>query len=174
MLAPWKKSCDKLRQHIKKQRYHFADKRPSSQSYGFSSSHIWMWVLDHKEGWALKIWCLQTVVLEKTPESPLDCKEFKPVNPKGNQPRIFTGGLALKLKLQYFCTWCKGQLFGKDPDAGEDWGQEVKGVTGWSGWIASLTQWTWVKPTQGDSEGQGSLACCSLWGRRVGHDLATE
>ena len=86
-----KKSYDKPRQCIKKQRHHFADTGPSSQSYGFSSSHIQMWELDHKEGWALKNWCFQTVVLEKTFESPLDCKEIKSVNPKGNQPWIYIG-----------------------------------------------------------------------------------
>ena len=90
MLAPWKKSYDKPRQHIKKQRYYFANKGPYSQSYGFSSSHIWMWDFDHKESWALKNWCFWTMVWEKTLESPLDSK-IKPVNPKGNQPWIFIG-----------------------------------------------------------------------------------
>ena len=90
MLAPWKKSYDKPRQHIKKQR-HFADKGPSSKSYGFSCSHVWMWELDHKEGWAPKNSCFRTVVLEKAVESPLDSKEIKPVNPKGYQPWIFIG-----------------------------------------------------------------------------------
>ena len=87
MLAPWKENYDKSRQHIKKQRHHFADKGPSSQSYGFSSSHVWMWELDYNEGWAPKNWCFLIVVktLEKTPESPLDYKGTKPVNPEGNQ-----------------------------------------------------------------------------------------
>ena len=97
-----KKSDDKPREHIKKQRHCFANKVPSSQSYGFSSSHIWMWELDHKERWAPKTWCFRTMVLEKTLESPLDCKEIQPVNPKGNQSWIFIEGLMLKLKLQYF------------------------------------------------------------------------
>ena len=88
--------------HIKKQRHHFADKGSYSQNYGFSSSHLWMWELDHKEGWALKNWCLQTVVLGKTLESHLDSKVIKLINYKGNQPWIFIGGLMLKLKLQYF------------------------------------------------------------------------
>ena len=91
MLAPWNKSYDKPRQHIKKQRHYFADKSPYSQSYGLSSSHVWMWELDHKEGWALKNWCFWTVVLEKTLESPMDWKEIKPVNPEGNQSWIFIG-----------------------------------------------------------------------------------
>ena len=88
--------------HIKKQRHYFDNKGLSSQSYGFSSSHVWMWELDHKESWALKNWCFWAVVLEKTLESSLDCKEIKPVNPKGNQPWICIGGLMLKLKHQYF------------------------------------------------------------------------
>ena len=90
-LAPWKKSYDRPRLCIKKQRHYFANKVPSSQGYGFSSSHVWMWELDHKEGWALKNWCFQIVVLEKILESPSDCKEIQPVNPKGNQPWVFTG-----------------------------------------------------------------------------------
>ena len=91
MLVPWKKSYDQPRQHIKKQRDYFADKGPSSQRYGFSSRHVWMWELDHKEGWAPKN-CFQTVVLEKTLKISLDCMEIKPVNPKGNQPWIFIWG----------------------------------------------------------------------------------
>ena len=79
------------RQCFKKQRHYFANKSSYSQSYGFSSSHVWIWELDHKEGWELKNWCFQTVVLNKTLESPLDCKEIKPVNAKGNRPCIFTG-----------------------------------------------------------------------------------
>ena len=102
-LAPWKKSYDQPRQHIKKQRHYFANEGPSSPSYGFSSNHVWMWELDHKESWALKNWCFWTVVLEKTLEkSPLDCKEIQPVHPKGNQPEYSSEGLMLKLKLQYF------------------------------------------------------------------------
>ena len=102
MLAPWKKSYGQPRQHSKRQRYHLPKKGPSSQSYGFSSGHIWMWELDLKESWVLKNWCFWTVVLEKTLETPLDWKEIKPVNPKGNQSWIFIEGLMLKMKLQYF------------------------------------------------------------------------
>ena len=97
-LDPWKENYDRLRQHIKKQGHYFADKSLYSQSYDFSSSHVWMWSLDHKEGWALKNWCIWTV-LEKTLESLLDCKKIKLVNPKGNQLRIFIGRI---MKLQYF------------------------------------------------------------------------
>ena len=89
--TPWKKSYDKPRQHIKKQRHYFANKGPYSQSYGFPSSQLWLWELDHKENWALKNWCCWTVVLEKTLESPLDFKEIQPVHPKGNQSWIFIG-----------------------------------------------------------------------------------
>ena len=102
MLAPWKKSYDQPRQHIKKQRHYFANKGPSHQSYGLSSSHVWMWELDHKESWVPNNWCFWIVVLEKTLESPLDCKEIQPVYPKGNQSWIFIEGLMLNLKLQYF------------------------------------------------------------------------
>ena len=90
-LAPWKKNYDQPRQHIKKQRHYFANKGLSSQSYGFPSSHVWMWELDYKESWVPKNWCFWTVVLEKTFESPLDCKEIQPVHPKGNQPWKFIG-----------------------------------------------------------------------------------
>ena len=91
MLAPWKKSYDQSRKHIKKQRHYFAIKGPSSQIYSFSSSHVWMWELDYKESWTLKNWCIWIVVLEKTLESPLDCKEIQPFNPKGNQFWKFVG-----------------------------------------------------------------------------------
>ena len=102
MLASLKKSCDQPRQHVKKERHYFADKVLFSQSYSFTSGHVWMWELDYKESWALKNWRFWTVVLEKTLESPLDCKEIQPVHPKGNQSWIFMEGLILKLKLQYF------------------------------------------------------------------------
>ena len=101
-LLPWKESYDKTRWHIKKQRHHFANKGPSSQSYGFSSSHVWMWKLSHKEGWAPKNWCFQIVVLEKTLKSPLDSKETKPVNPQGNQPWIFVVRTDAESEAQYF------------------------------------------------------------------------
>ena len=100
MFAHWKESDDKPRQGIKKQRHHFADKGPYCESYAFSSSHVRMGELVHKEGWVLKNWCFQVVVLEKTLESPLECKEIKPLNPKGNQPDYSLAGLMLKL--QYF------------------------------------------------------------------------
>ena len=129
MLAPWKKSYDQPRQHIKKQRHYFADKGLSSQTYGFSSSHVWMWELDHKESWVLKNWCFWTVVLEKTLESPLDFKEIQPVNLKGNQFWKFIGKTDAEAETPIL--WApdmKDWLIGKDPEAGKDWMQE-KGTT---------------------------------------------
>ena len=108
----------------------FANKGPYSQSYGFSSSHIQMWELDHKEGWVPKNWCFWTVGLGNTLESPLDCKKIKPISPKGNQLWIFIGRTDAETEAPIL--WppdAKSQLIGKDPDAGKDWGQEVKGVT---------------------------------------------
>ena len=101
-LTPWKESYDQPRQHIKKQRPYFANKGPSSQSYGFSTSRVWMWELDYKESWVPKNWCFWTVVLEKTLASPLHCEEIQPVHPKGNSPEYSLKGLMLKLRLQYF------------------------------------------------------------------------
>ena len=130
MLAPWKESYDQLKQHIRKQRHYFASKGPSRQSYGFSSSHVQMWELDHKESWAVKNWCFWTVWLEKTLESPLDCKEIQPVHPKGNQSWIFlertdAEGETQILWLPVAMNW----LIWKDPGAGKDWRQEEKGAT---------------------------------------------
>ena len=102
MLTPWKESYDQARQYIKKQRHYFANKDQSSQDYGFSSSHVCMLELDYKEIWVGKNWCFWTVVLEKTLESALDCKEIQPVQPKGKQSWVLLEGLMLKLKLQYF------------------------------------------------------------------------
>ena len=105
-------------------------KGPSSQSYGFSSSHVWMWELDYKESWALKNWCFWTVVLEKTLESPLDCKEIQPVHPKGNQSWIFIRRTDVEAETPIL--WppdTKNRLTGKDTDAGKDWRQEEKGTT---------------------------------------------
>ena len=112
-----------------KQRYHFANQGPYSQSYGFSSSHVQMWNLDHKEGWVPKNWRFWTVVLEKTLENPLDSEEIKPVNPKGDQSWIFIGRTDAEAEAPIL--WppdMKSQLVGKDPVAGEDWRQEEKGA----------------------------------------------
>ena len=129
MLAPWKESYDQPRQCIKKQRHYFADKGPPSQSYGFSSSHVWMWELVHEEGWAPKNWWYWIVELEKTLESLLVCKEIKVVNLKGNQPWIFIGRTDTEAEAPIL--WPpdgKHWLTGKDPDAGKDWRQKEKGA----------------------------------------------
>ena len=128
MLAPWKKSYDQSRQSIEKQRHHFSNKGPYSQSYDFSSSHVWMWELYHKEDWAPKNWCFWIVVLEKTLESPLDSKEIKPVNPGGNQSWIFIGRNHAEAEAPRL--WppdTKSRLTGKDPDAGKDEGRRRRG-----------------------------------------------
>ena len=137
-----RKAMTKL-DYIKKQRHQFAKKCPYNQSYGFSSIHVQMWELDHREVWVPEDWCFQTVVLEEILESPLDCKEIKPFNYKGNQSWISIG----KIDAEAPILWppdVKSWLIGKDPDAGKDWGQEENGVTAWDCWLASLTQWTWV------------------------------
>ena len=124
-LAPWKKIYDQTRHHIKKQRYYFANKGLSTQSYGISSTHVWMWILDYKESWALKNWCFWTVVLGKALESSLDCKEIQPVNPKCNQSWIFVGRSDAKAEIPIL--WpSKGKnwLVWKDPDVRNGWRQE--------------------------------------------------
>ena len=132
----FKESCsleenyDQPRQHIKKQRHYFANKGLSSQSYGFSSSHVCMWNLDYKESWGLKNWCLWTVVLEKTLESALNWKEIQSVPCKGNQSWIFIGRTDVEAETPVL--WppdMKSWLIWKDPDAGKDWRQEEKGMT---------------------------------------------
>ena len=134
-----------------------------------------MWELDHKECWVLKNWCFQTMMLEKILESSLDCKEIKPVNPKGNQPWIFIGRTDAEVEAPVFRpSDAKSWLTGEDPDVG---GRLKAGREGddraWDGWMASLTQRKWVWANSWDS-GQGSLACCSPWGHKVWHDLVTD
>ena len=143
MLASWKESYDKPRQCIKKQRYHFANKGPSSQSCGFSSSLVWMWELDHKESWALKNWCFWPVVLEKTLKSPLDFK-IKPVNPKGNQPWTCIGRTDAEAETPVlWSSDVNSWLIGKVPDTGKDWGQKKRASE--DEWLDGiLMQWTWA------------------------------
>ena len=141
MLVPWKKSYDLTRQHIKKQRHYFAKKCPAIQSYGYPKSQVWMLEFDNKVSWVLKNWCFWTLVLEKTLVSPLNCKEFQPVHPKGNQSWISIGSTDVEAETLIF--WppdANNWLFGKDPDAGNDWGQDEKGKTedemvGWHHWL---------------------------------------
>ena len=172
MLAPWKKTYDQPKQHIKMQRHYFANKGTSSQSYGFSSSHVWMWELDYKESWMLKNWCFWAMVLEKTLESPLDCKEIKPVILK----EYSLEGLMLKLKLQYFGylmqrtdllerLWCWERLKageeGDDRDEMVGWDHQIdwwwRGKPGvlqsmwdsmftkrWT-WLSDWTEWYWCR-----------------------------
>ena len=150
MHAAWKKCYDQPRQHIKKQRHYFANKGPSSQSYGFSNSHVWMWELDHKEIWVPKKWCYWTVVLEKTFESPVDCKEIKPVHPKGNQSWIFIGRTDAEVEaliighlmqradsLEKTLSWERLKAGGERDDRD------------WDGLMASPTRWTWVWASSG-------------------------
>ena len=149
--APWRKSYDQPRQHIKKQRHYFANKDPSSQNYGFSSSHEWVWEWDYKESWVPKKWCFWTMVLEKTLESPLDCKEIQPVHPKGDQSWIFIGkdwcwswssntlATLCEELIHWQGSWCWESL--KAGGEGQD--------RGWNGWMVSLTRWTWVRVNSG-------------------------
>ena len=125
-----RKSYDQPRQHIKKQRHYFANKGPTSQGYGFSSNNVWVWELGYKERWAPKNWCFCTVVLEKTLESPLDCKEIQPVHPKGDQSWVFIGRTDVEAETPIL--WppdVKSRLIWKDPNVGKDWRQEEKGTT---------------------------------------------
>ena len=159
MLVPWKKSYDKPRQCIKNQRHHVVDKGLYSESCGFSSSHVWMQELDHKDS-VQKNWCFWNVVLEKTLENSLDSKEIKPTNPKGNKPWIFIRRTDAEAEAPIL--WphdAKSQLIRKDPDAGKDWGQKEKGVTedemvGWHHWLSGHG----FEQTPGDIEGQRRTA----------------
>jgi len=127
-LIPWNESYDQTRQHIEKQRHDFVNKSSSSEDDGFSSGHVGMWELDCEEIWALKNWWFWTVVLEKTPESPLDCKEIQPVHPKGDQTWVFIGRTGAKAETPILWPpYGKSWLIWKDPDAGVDWGQEERG-----------------------------------------------
>ena len=161
---------------ILKIRDNFANKGLSSEGYGFSSGHVWMWELDCEESWAPKNWCFWTVVLEKTLESPLDCKEIQPVHPKGSQSWIFIRRTDAEAEAPIL--WppdAKDWFIWKDPDAGKDWRQEEKGKTedemvGWYHWPnGNESEWT-----LGVGDGQGGLMWCSPWGCRVEHGWTTE
>ena len=164
MVAPRRKAMANL-DKILKSRDITLPKSLCIQSYGFCSSHVWMWELDHKEGWTLKNWCFWTVMLEKTLESPLNSKEIKPVNLKGNQPWIFTGRTDAEVETSIL--WspdAESWFFGKDPDGGKDWGQEEKGMTedetaGWHHWLNGHE----FEQTQGDRKGQEAW-CAAVHG----------
>ena len=174
MLTPGKESYDQPRQHIKKQRHHFINKGPSSQSYDFSCSHVWMWELDYKESWAPENWCFWTMVLEKTLESPLDFKEIQPVHPKGNQSWIFIARPDAEAETPILSTWCKELTHFKRPWC---WGK-LKGEGdnwGWDGWMASLTQWTWVWVNSRSWWWTGRPSVLqSMGSQRVRHDWENE
>ena len=174
--TPWKESYDQLRQHIKKQRHYFAHKCLSSQSYGFSSSHVWMWALAYKESWAPKNWCFWTVVLEKTLESPLDSEEIQPVHPKGNQSWIFVGKTEAASETPVL--WppdARSWLIWKDPDAGKDWRWEEKGMTEdeMVGWHHSHDGWVWVGSGSWWWTGKPGVLQ-SMESQKVRHNWVTE
>ena len=153
---------------IFKSRYYFVNKAPSSQGYGFSNGHVWMWELHYKESWAQKNWCFWTVVLEKTLESPLDCKEIQPVHSERDQSWIFIGRTDAEAEAPIL--WSpdgKNWLSGKDPDAGKGWRQEEKGMiedemVRWHHWLDRYES----EQAPGVDDRQRSLVCCSPWGRK--------
>ena len=171
-----KQKTVKLLQHIENQGHDFANKGPSSQGYGFSSGHVWMWELDYKESWAPKNWCFWTVVLEQTLESPLDCKEIQPVHPKGDQSLVFIGRTDAEAETPIL--W--------PPDAkkwliGRPWCWEIVRAggegddRGWDGWMASPTQWTWVWANSGRWWWSGRPGMLQFMGsKRVIHDWVTK
>ena len=156
--------------------HYFANKAPSSKHYGFPTSHVWIWELDHEESWALKNLCFWTAMLEKTLESPLDCKEIQPVHPKGNQSWIFIGGTDTAAVAPILWSLdAKSWLIWKDPDAGKDWRQEEKGLTedemvGWHHWFDGHE----FVQTLGDGDGQESLVCLVMGLQRVRRYWATQ
>ena len=161
MFAPWKKSYDQPRQHIRKQRHYFANKGPSSQGYGFSSSHVWMWELDYKESWALKNWCFWIVLLEKTRESLETSRRSNQIILKEISPEYSLKGLMLKLKFQYFgyMMWRidsleKTLMLGKIERPERRVWQRMRWLNGITDW------WTWIWASSGSWCGQGNLACC--------------
>ena len=163
MIAFWQESHDKPRQCVEKQRRYSADKGPYSRGYGLPSGCLQSWDLDWKEGREPKNWCLQTVVLEKTPESPLDIKGINLVNLKGNQHWILLGRADAEAPV-FWSSDANIWLIGKVPSAGKDWGQREKrasedAMAGWHHWCNGHE----LGKTSGDSEGQRGLVCCSPW-----------
>ena len=161
----------------RQQRHYFVNKGPSSQGYGSSSSHVWMWELDYKEMGALKNWCFWTVVLEKTLERLLDCKESQSVHPKADQSWVFIGRTDFEAETpNTLATWCKELTHLKRPWYWERLKAGGEGDDrGWDGWMASLTQWTWVWVNSGSWWYTGRPGVLQFMGsQRVGQDWATE
>ena len=168
----WKKE----KKRKEKQRHDFVNKGPSSQGYGFSSSHVRIWELDYKESWAAKNWWFWTVVSEKTLESPLDCKEIQPVHPKGDQSWVFIGKTDVEAETPTLASWCKELTHLKRPWC---WERLRAGGEGddraWDGWMASPTQWTWVWVSSGSWWWTGRPGVLQFMGsQRVGYNWATE
>ena len=161
---------------MKKQRHYFAIKGLSSQSYSFSSSHVWMWKLNHKEGWALNNWCFWTMVLEKTLESPLDCKNIKPVNPKGNHSWIFIGRTNAEAEaLNFGHLMRRADSLEKTMMLGKIESGRRRDDRRWDGWMASPTQRTWVWASSRRRWSTGKPAVMhSMGSQSVGHNRATE
>ena len=164
MLTPWKESYDQPRQHIKKQRHYFANKDPSGQGYDFSSGHVWLWDLDSEESWVPKNLCFWPVVLEKTLESPLDCKEIQPVHPKGDQSWVFIGRTDVEAETPILWSPAvKSWLIGEDPDTGKREAGKEGDDRGWDSWMASVTRWTWVWVDSSSWWWTGGLVCWGSW-----------
>ena len=176
MLTSWKESYDQPRQHIKKQRHYFANKGPSSQGYGFSSSHVWMWELEYKESWAPKNWCFWTVCWRRLLRVPWTARRSNQSILKEISPGCSLEGLMLKLKLQYIGHLMRrSDSFEKTLTLGKIEGRRRGDDRGWEGWMASPTQWTWVWVDSGSWWWTGRPGMLWFMGsQRVGHDWATE
>ena len=176
MFASFKKSCDQPRQHIKKQRHYFANKGLYSQGYGFPSSHVWMWQSDYKESWVPENWCFWTVVLEKTLESPLDCKEIQRVHSKGNAVLNIHWIFSWSWNSNTLATWCEELTYWKRPWCWERLRAGGEGDDrGWYGWMVSLTWWKWVWASSGSCWWPGKPGVLqSMGSQRVGRYWVTE
>ena len=170
-----RKVMTNLESIFKKQRHYIANKGPSSQGYGLSSSDVCMWDSDYKESWALRNWCFWTAVLEKTLESPLDCKEIQPVHPKGDQSWAFIGRTDIEAETNTLANWCGELTHLKRPWCWERLRAGVEGDDrGWGGWMASPTQrtWVWVNFQSGWWRGRSGMLRF-MGSQRVGHDWVT-
>ena len=158
------------------QTHYFVNKGLSSQGYGFSSSHVWKWELGYKESWAPKNWCFWTVVLEKTLESPLDCKEIQPFHPKGDQSWVFIGRTDIVAETPILWPWCEELTHWKRSWCWERLRAGGEGDDrGWDGWMASPTQWTWAWVDSGSWWWTGGSGMLRFMGwQRFGHDWGTE